>query len=118
MTPAAYWTSSVAPSEMASAKPRIGREGGAQVVGDRHQELPLRSLGLGQAVGHLVDRVGQGHQLVALPLGDRDPGLQVARGNSTGHPFGLQKGPGDATTEPDGGDEGDDDRRRRSDGEP
>ena len=76
-----------------------GRQRGAQVVRDRHQELSFPVAAVGQALGHGVDRPAQRRELGVVAFPDGDPALQVTRGDLTGHLHGLDQRPRHATAE-------------------
>ena len=80
-------------------------ERGAQLVGDRHQELALLVAGPGEIAAHRVDRLGQLGELGILAGPDLHARVQVAGGDPTGGVDGGHDGPGEPPGEG-GGHEG------------
>ena len=70
---------------------RDGRQGSAQVVGDRHQELLIEGLRSFQLLGHPIDRAAEICHLVTT--GCRHPDLEVTGGDRGGGLLDLFDGP-------------------------
>ena len=96
ITSAACPSSSIAPSWIASAKPRMDVERGAQVVRHREQEMPFPGAAVLEALRHVVDGAGQRGELGVVAVSDGHPAGELARRDAAGHLHRLHQRTGHA----------------------